>query len=102
METKVVKLNDSVFIALPGKGTSGLVWQYKIDIEGIIEVEKIDYEGDVHAIDKNIPVGSSIPEVFKVVGKKKGLAKIHFEQRRPWEQSSNPVDTVEYEITVED
>ncbi|WP_133159383.1 protease inhibitor I42 family protein [Solitalea longa] len=102
METKILRLNDSIFIALPGKGTSGLVWQFKVDNEGIIEVSKVDYEDDVHEIDKNIPVGSSIPEVFKVIGKKKGNAKIHFEQRRPWEPSSTPIDTGDYEITVEE
>ncbi|UKJ06412.1 protease inhibitor I42 family protein [Solitalea lacus] len=101
MESKNVQLNDSIFISLPGKGTSGLLWQYRIENDGVIDLERIDYEDDVHKIDSTIPVGTSIPEVFKITGQKKGSTKIFFEQRRPWEHGSPPYDTREFEINVD-
>lgn len=102
MESKDLKINDSLFISLPGKGTSGLLWEYKTENEGIVTIERVDYAEDLFKGTPQPAVGSSIPEVFKVIGTKVGTTKIHFEQRRPWEKTSPPIDTKDFEIKVTD
>lgn len=102
MESKDVKVNASIFISLPGKGTSGLLWDYKIENDGIVNIERVDYGEDLFKGSPQPAVGSSIPEVFKVTGVKSGTTKIYFEQRRPWEKTSPPVDKQDFEVAVTD
>lgn len=102
MEPKDVKINASFFITLPGKGTSGLLWDYKIENEDLVKIERVDYAEDLFKGSPQPAVGSSIPEVFKVTGVKPGTTKIYFEQRRPWEKTSPPVDKKDFEVTVTD
>ncbi len=81
-------------IILSGNPTTGYTWIYETSGHDCIELEEfITYLGDDGK--------TGAPSQFKYVlkGKKEGSEKIHFEYKRPWE-NSEPLEIKNYSISV--
>jgi predicted secreted protein len=95
-EVKEIRLGTSLPVILPGLGTAGFQWLYKVDNTGCVEVRPYDYTVDTISRD----AGTSNDEVFMITGKAPGHATVTFEQRRVWEKEGQAINTKKIEVNV--
>ncbi|MDD3253748.1 MAG: M28 family peptidase [Lachnospiraceae bacterium] len=84
-------------VALDGNPTTGYIWAYTIETEGIVEEAAAGYYRDYHARDL---VGAGGTYVFDFRGMKEGTTEVTFSYLRPWE-SVEPSQKKVYRLTVD-
>ena len=95
-EEKEFRVGTSLPIILPGLGTAGFQWFYKLDNTESIDIRPYDYTVD--AIFRE--AGTSNDDVFMLTGKAPGHTTIIFEQRRSWEKDGAVINTRKFDINV--
>jgi predicted secreted protein len=95
-EAKELIVGTTLPVILPGLGTAGFQWFFKIENPACIEVRPRDYAVDTIRLD----AGTSNEEIFMITAKAPGKSTITFEQRRIWEKEGHIINTKEFEITV--
>jgi len=94
MEKIALKINESVQIDLPGKGTSGYAWHYKPELVTILRITNEYIPGDIKL------AGGRSTERFTITGVSSGTCSVTFLQTRSWEKDKPPLDSKEFQITV--
>ena len=89
---------------LPGLATAGYRWTCEINQpdEAVVEVS----DGGLKHSSSNresepLPVGSSGTEAFTIWAIQPGCARLHFVQRRSWEEDQPPLKEYQVEIMVQ-
>jgi predicted secreted protein len=85
-------------ITLAGLSTAGYRWF--LEIEGDREAVEVAQRWGVSA-DQAESVGASADEIFTVVGRRPGVARLRFEQRRRWERDVPPTQVLEVTVEVQ-
>lgn len=93
---KELKAGGDLPIILPGLGTAGFQWFFKVDDEHCVEVKPYDYTVDSMRRD----AGTSNDEVFLITGIAPGRTTVTFEQRRIWEKDGQAINTKVFDVTV--
>jgi predicted secreted protein len=96
--TLSLRVGETTIVRLPGLGTAGYAWTVAVsptDGEVVGVSEAGDGDGDAG------PPGASREHAFVVTARRAGTAVVHFEQRRPWEQGAEPLESRDVEVVVE-
>jgi len=95
MQKLEIKIGETTFIKLESLAASGYLWDYTVNDNSIIHLEKKANEF------KTPPAaGFSGMEVFAIKALKKGTAKILFSQSRKWDNNTEPVKSRYFNIIV--
>jgi predicted secreted protein len=86
--------NQTIQIDLPGKGTAGYTWTYKMRPKGILQIIQ------KYLVPERGLAGGTAVERFSVTGLETGECRIDFKLSRSWENDKNPLDSRSYLITV--
>ena len=89
---------------LPGLATAGYRWTCEITQpdEAVVEVSNVTSEhSSSNRGSEPLPVGSSSTEAFTIRAIQRGCARLHFVQRRSWEQDQPPLKEYQVEIMVQ-
>lgn len=95
-EAKEFRVGTTLPIILPGLGTAGFQWFYKLDNTNSIDIKPYDYTVDT--IFRS--AGTSNADVFMLTGKAPGHTIVTFEQRRIWEKDGVVINAKQFDITV--
>ena len=97
-ESLGLRAGEEETIRLPGRGTVGYAWTVSVlgDADGVVSVRQVD---SVH--EPGLPPGESVDDVFVVTAREPGRARVHFEQRRPWEAGGEALATHDLDVVVE-
>jgi predicted secreted protein len=86
-----IRKSESISISLNYLGLSGYIWDYTIDNENVVRVEKINNTVGAAVISGEIS-GGTADENFMIHAVEQGNATILFQQCRSWERSKIPHD----------
>lgn len=96
-EAVALKRGESTIISLESNRTTGYSWSLcsKNTRNTIVGIEELPYEAEQTGL-----VGSGGTQSWQITGKKRGLAHIKFEYKRPWEKGVSPAKIKRYLFTV--
>lgn len=96
-DVRFVKLDERIEITLKSNASTGYVWQHvsKNDFDFLNARPNKQYDPNTMA------VGSSIDMTYTLLPKREGEFILRFEQRRPWEKNSSPINVYEEVIMVQ-
>jgi inhibitor of cysteine peptidase len=92
-----LKRGETITVSLPSNATTGYSWSLcsKNTRNTIVGIEELPYEADQPQL-----AGSGGTQSWKITGKKRGLAHIKFEYKRPWEKGVAAAKIKRYIFTV--
>ena len=96
-ESLSLQRGQTITISLPSNPTTGYSWSLcsKNTRNTIVGIEEMPYEAEQTGL-----IGSGGTQSWHVTGKKRGVAHIKFEYRRPWEKGAVPAQIKRYLFTV--
>jgi predicted secreted protein len=94
MNRLTIKLNQTVQIDLPGKGTSGYEWSWTSQNKNMLKITQ------KYIVPEQVQAGGIGTERFSITGLEPGVCKVEFKQTRSWEKDKLPLDSMDYEVTV--
>jgi predicted secreted protein len=97
-DTVSLRVGETATVRLPGLAAAGYAWTAAIspaggDVVGVSEAGGGD--GEV------VLPGASREHAFVLTARGPGSAVVHFEQRRPWEEDAEPLESRDVEVVVE-
>lgn len=97
---RYLKMGDTFEITLSSNASSGYKWSHEskdnFDIIRIVPKNVLSGEN----FDPEMAVGAPMDLVYFITPKKPGEFKLRFEQKRPWEKNSSPVNVFEETVMV--
>lgn len=96
-ESLELRAGEEETIRLPGRGTVGYAWTVHVtgDPDGVVSVRQVD-----SAPGPDRAPGGSVDDVFVLSAGAPGRARVHFEQRRPWESGGEALATHDLDVVV--
>jgi predicted secreted protein len=93
-ETIVLGVGKEHLVELPGLGTVGYEWEIDVEDGDVVDVSERAPPR------RELPPGESVEQLFAIVGRQPGRARVRFTQRRPFEADQPPRDerTLLFEI----
>jgi len=97
VETKKMKLSETLKVVLMSRGALGLQLLFKMDTDSVVEVKRMET-----GIIKTDPIqpGDPINAVFEIRSIKEGTVRITFYETQPWNKEFTPIIQKELEIEV--
>lgn len=96
VESRTMKPLEVITIELVSRGSLGLQLLFKMDIDSIVEVKRI--EPTINQVDPPRP-GDPIGAFFEIRSLRKGLVKITFYETQPWNKDFKNI--IQKEINIE-
>ncbi len=96
VETRTIRPLEVFKIELESRGSLGLQLLFKMDIDSIVEVKRV--EPIINQVNPPRP-GDSIGAFFEIRALKNGIVKITFYETQPWNKDFK--DIIQKEINVE-
>lgn len=96
-ESIFLKRGETKIISLESNPTTGYSWSLysKNTRNTIVGIEELPYKADDTGL-----IGSGGTQSWKITGKKRGIAHIRFDYKRPWEKGVSPAKIKRYIFTV--
>ena len=96
-EAVTLKRGQTITVSLPSNPTTGYSWSLcsKNTRNTIVGIEELPYAAEQTGL-----IGSGGTQSWHITGKKRGLAHIKFEYKRPWEKGVSPAKIKRYIFTV--
>jgi predicted secreted protein len=96
-ESLELRAGEEETIRLPGRGTVGYAWTVHVsgESDAVVSVRQVDSRPE-----PGRPPGESVDDVFVLSAQAPGRARVHFEQRRPWEPDGEALATHDLDVVV--
>ena len=96
-----LKVGEAHTLRLQGLGTAGYVWNCTVEGNANVIEVTVGRDSQSQQPDDSVLFGSSLDEIYTVLGRETGQTTIHLAQRRLWETDQPPLKNYRIEITVQ-